>query len=63
MQPRAESLIWDIATNAKIILEVTEPDSLDLIRTDFRIRYIVQHAMQICGEAMYKLDRVEPETA
>ncbi|HRA47634.1 MAG TPA: hypothetical protein PK819_06170, partial [Thermomicrobiales bacterium] len=63
MQPKQRKLVWEIAEDARFIVEMVGTKSEQELVADKPIRYIFERALQNCGEAMVQLDRLDPVIA
>jgi uncharacterized protein with HEPN domain len=63
MQREAKKLLFDIQDAAGFILDVTHDMDLDAYRADRLVRDAVERNFITIGEAISRLDRIDPPTA
>jgi len=63
MQPKAPKLLEDIRDAAAFILQVTAGKSLEDFESDRLLRQAVERNLEIIGEAVSRLTRVDPDVA
>jgi uncharacterized protein with HEPN domain len=63
MQPRSAALLWDLVTAAKRIQAFVAGRSWEDYSTDLLLRSGVERQLEIAGEAMSVLRKLDPENA
>jgi|SRR6516164_3259303 uncharacterized protein with HEPN domain len=63
MQPKAPKLLEDVRDAAAFILQVTAGKSLEDFESDRLLRQAVERNLEIIGEAVSRLTRVDPDVA
>lgn len=63
MQPDGYALVWDAQRASRLVRDFAEGRSFDDYRDDVMFRSAVERQLQIIGEALSRLSRVDPETA
>jgi len=63
MRRESPKLLEDIRDAAQYIIDRTANDTLDSFRADRDVRQIVERNFEIIGEAVRRLNRVDPPTA
>lgn len=63
MQTRSARILEDIRQAAAFILEITEAKSLDEYQADRLLRNAVERNFEIIGEALKRLEKIDPDTA
>lgn len=62
MRPRSLKEVWDISVYAEFVMHRTAGMSAEEYAGNLDARLAVQHALLICGEAMNRIRRDDPET-
>lgn len=63
MRPRSRSYLRDALENAVRIIESVSGKSLDDYEAEIRLRHQVEREFMIIGEALDRLDKLEPQLA
>jgi uncharacterized protein with HEPN domain len=63
LQPESAKLLWDAREACRLVREFTAGRTLDEYKDNALLRSGVERQLEIVGEALRRLSRMDPETA
>lgn len=63
MQPEAGAHLWDAAGAARLVCEFAGGTTESTFNADLLIRSAIERQLEVLGEALNRLRRVDPDTA
>lgn len=62
-EDRALGLLWDARRAGRFVMEFVREQTAETYGSDLMLKSAVERQLQIVGEALHQLRRVDPETA